>query len=95
MIKPKRAPAEYHSTTLYIYCSTVVEYKLYTPEKKTNLGLYFNLGLCFKVIRMATILTQQKIVPTLLTMFQTQRVEFIGFKQRMVRKGLVKLRVIS
>ena len=43
---------------------------------------------------MATILTPRKTVHTLLTMFQRQRMEFTGFKQQMVRKKSVKLRVI-
>ena len=38
----------------------------------------------FQVIRMATILIQQRTVQMLLTMFQKLRVVFTGYEQKMV-----------
>ena len=43
---------------------------------------------------METILTQQKIVHTLLTMFQRQRLGFTGSKHEMVRIRRVKFKAI-
>ena len=52
-------------------------------EKRLRQASYIN----FQVIRTATILTQQKIVQMLLTMFPKPRAGFTGFKQK---KDLLK-----